>query len=209
MPTLANLITLFRAAGGIALAFWTVSVAEALWGGTQPGLASIAAFAAFVGLAFTDALDGWVARATGTVSAAGALLDPIADKVLVLATLVAVAVAAPVPEGYVWPAVALLAVRDGAMTWARVAQGPRSTTGALKVSRLAKLKTVVEFVAVGLGLWLAVAMDAAVGFVPGIGGLYGHQAFVVLLWVATALSLWTGLAYALAWWRARRDKSGG
>ena len=47
------------------------------------------AAAVYLGAAATDSLDGWLARSRGQVSVAGAFLDPLADKLLVSAALVA------------------------------------------------------------------------------------------------------------------------
>lgn len=48
----------------------------------------VIAFVVFLIAAFSDLLDGWVARRYGTISELGMLLDPIADKLLLFATLI-------------------------------------------------------------------------------------------------------------------------
>src|SRR5207302_7732517 len=44
--------------------------------------------AVFIGAMATDQVDGWLARRVGRSTALGSLLDPVADKILVLATLI-------------------------------------------------------------------------------------------------------------------------
>jgi cardiolipin synthase len=58
----------------------------------------VAAFGVFVAAGVTDALDGAIARLTHTKTALGAYLDPAADKLLLLSALIALAVAAAVPQ---------------------------------------------------------------------------------------------------------------
>lgn len=70
-----------------------------------------AAFWWLVAAGVTDALDGWLARRFGGVSRLGALLDPVADKALLVAGYVALAAAGIVP---VWLA-ALVVGRDAAI----------------------------------------------------------------------------------------------
>ena len=57
------------------------------------------ATAVFVVAMATDQIDGWLARRRGTSSALGKLLDPVADKVLVLAALVMLVGAGSRPRG--------------------------------------------------------------------------------------------------------------
>ena len=123
-------------------------------------------------LAGTDAADGWLARRQGA-TASGAFLDPLADKALVLGAL-----AAMVARGSVTLApVALLAGREVVITWYRVVVARRGIS--VPARRVAKVKTLVEFVTVGLvlmpvawssrlnlahaGLWLAVVLAWASG----------------------------------------------
>ncbi|HTJ81477.1 MAG TPA: CDP-alcohol phosphatidyltransferase family protein, partial [Polyangiaceae bacterium] len=62
--------------------------------------------------AITDALDGWLARRQGLVSVLGKFLDPLADKLIVAATLVWL-----IPMGRIEPwAVALLLIREITIT---------------------------------------------------------------------------------------------
>lgn len=105
------------------------------------------ALAVFLAAAVSDALDGWLARRSGTLGARGAFLDPLADKVLVLGTLVALVFA---PNAG-WPlAVATIAIwaRELIVLVARASAVTRDIT--LSADRLAKAKTVLEFAGVAL-----------------------------------------------------------
>ena len=93
----------------------------------------------------TDWLDGRIARRRGTTSAIGSLLDPIADKVLVLAVLVML-----IGEG-VWPAwmVAAIVARELLVSGLRVAAIERGVV--LAARDLGKLKTWAQAIAAALG----------------------------------------------------------
>lgn len=62
----------------------------------------------FIAAGVSDALDGWLARATGTRSALGAVLDPVADKALLVCVYVTLAAVGVLPD---WIAV-LVVFRD-------------------------------------------------------------------------------------------------
>jgi CDP-diacylglycerol---glycerol-3-phosphate 3-phosphatidyltransferase len=105
------------------------------------------ALAIFLVAAASDALDGWLARRAGRLGARGAFLDPLADKVLVLGTLVALTFA---PNAG-WPvAVATVAI------WARelIVMIPRASAmqrdAMLPADLAGKVKTALEFAGVAL-----------------------------------------------------------
>jgi CDP-diacylglycerol--glycerol-3-phosphate 3-phosphatidyltransferase len=127
-------------------------------------------------LAFSDGIDGHLARKHGTTRS-GAFLDPLADKVLVLGALFAL-----VAAGRFWIVpVVLIAVREVAISVFRTQLGRQGL--AVPARKVAKLKTLVQELAVGLAL------------VP-ITGDY-HLLATVVLWVAVALTWFSGIRYLL------------
>ncbi|MGH9301213.1 MAG: CDP-alcohol phosphatidyltransferase family protein [Acidimicrobiales bacterium] len=134
------------------------------------------AVGAWVVLAGTDGVDGWVARRHGTTRS-GAFLDPLADKFLVLGALVALVI----NEELWWVPVALIAVRE---VWMSVYRTWASRRGISMPARLwAKVKTLGQDLAVLLAVMPVVA---------------DHHRGVVdwVLWVAVVLTLATGVQYA-------------
>jgi len=125
----------------------------------------------------TDWFDGRIARRSGQTSALGSLLDPIADKVLVMSVLVVL-----VGEG-VFPGwmVALIVAREFFVSGLRLAAMERGVT--LEVRDLGKLKT-----------W-AQAIAAAVGGFAAAGAWSDRVAWWALL-VALVLTWVSGLDYA-------------
>jgi len=94
----------------------------------------------------TDSLDGYLARRQGTTRS-GAFLDPLADKVLALGGLWAMVI-----EGrFWWLPVALITVREAFISVFRSYWGRRGL--AVPASNIAKLKTFLQFGAVGWVVW--------------------------------------------------------
>jgi len=100
----------------------------------------------FVLAAASDAVDGLLARRAGSVSMRGALLDPLADKVLVIGTLGGLAAV-----GTGWPVAVvttLTALREGSVALIRVRAFRRGVP--LPADRLAKIKTAAQMIGVAL-----------------------------------------------------------
>lgn len=145
--------------------------------------ASRVAFVTFAIAAFTDTLDGALARRMNMVSSAGMLWDPIADKILVLVSMLALVVVGRFPA---WAAV-ILAVRELGITWLRVAMERRGR--GFPASKLGKLKTLLELVAV---LLFILPRDT----VPSLLESW-------ILWLAVAAAIGSGIDYLV---RARRGR---
>ena len=131
----------------------------------------------FVTASLTDLFDGIIARRHNLITAFGKLMDPLADKVVVIG----VAVCLVVVDRYGWVPVTLLTVREGVITLYRLWFARRGL--AVPSRRSAKWKTLVQ----GTALLLAV--------LPPL-----QKAEVVVqvsLWMAVAFTLITGFQYLL------------
>jgi CDP-diacylglycerol--glycerol-3-phosphate 3-phosphatidyltransferase len=174
--------------------------------GTIPGLQPLhgpvvepvlaLAFGSFVIAAITDFFDGWLARRYDAVSTIGAILDPIADKVLVCGALIGlVALGArdvALPAG-------LILFREFSVSALREVLAPKGLK--LPVTLLAKTKTTLQLLA--LALIMGIPLFAK--YIPGaddLARLNTMRTFmlsaIMLLWIATAVTVWTGIEYALA-----------
>ena len=124
-------------------------------------------------VAASDGLDGWLARRQGSTRS-GAFLDPLSDKVLVLAAMAALVARSL----FWWLPVALIALREVAVSLWRSQAGRRGVS--VPARQWAKAKTIVQEVAVGFALLpIANAVNVA----------------KVVLWAAVGLTLLTGLDY--------------
>ena len=158
-------------------------VAGALMWGTPR--AHWLAFAVFILAAITDFFDGWLARAWQQQSALGKMLDPIADKLLMAAVLLMLSANGVIHGAHLWAAFIILSREV-------LVSGLREFLGQLRVSLpvtwLAKWKTAIQLVAVGM-LLLAPALKGARGV---------HELGLLGLWIAAGLTLYTGYDYLRA-----------
>lgn len=167
LATPANALTLARLLASPVLVGLVVAAGRASW------LLAVL----WLVCAGSDGIDGAVARKMGATRS-GAFLDPLADKFLVLGVLAALAGIGI----FSWLPVVLIAFREIAMSTYRAVVGRRGLS--IPARRTAKLKTLLQDVVVGLAL------------LPPVG--LHHLALVrALLWVAVALTLYTGIEYAL------------
>ncbi|MGH7208283.1 MAG: CDP-diacylglycerol--glycerol-3-phosphate 3-phosphatidyltransferase [Nitrospiraceae bacterium] len=174
---LPNLLTLSRILliPVFVLLFWTPT----------PGR-SLAAAVVFVIAAVTDLLDGYLARRRSQVTKLGRLLDPIADKLLVLSGLILL-----VQFQRVAAVVAILIIaREVAVTGVRAIAASQGIV--LSAETIGKYKMVAQVVAI-------VLLILEDGIVPAAWNL--HLVGTVVLYAALALALISGGRYLLSFWR--------
>lgn len=143
---------------------------------------SLAAGILFGVSAFTDQIDGWLARRWRVESQFGKLADPLADRMMIDAGVVLLGVAGRLP----WWAIAIVLGRDVLL----IAGSRFAIQGGydFSVSLLGKAAT-----------WVLYSSVVAV-LVTYEGTLFP----LVLFYVGIGMSLGAGLGYALAVWRGRR-----
>ncbi len=113
----------------------------------------------FVLAALTDAVDGWIARRTRTISATGRWLDPIADKVLIAGAYLAFW-GLGVPSVRAWM-VGLIVGRELLVSWLRHLAGKRGIV--IHSSQLGKWKTGFQM---GVALLILMLMSRRAMFDP-------------------------------------------
>ncbi|MCG8437427.1 MAG: CDP-diacylglycerol--glycerol-3-phosphate 3-phosphatidyltransferase [Pseudomonadales bacterium] len=146
----------------------------------------------FLAAGITDWLDGYLARKLNQTSPFGAFLDPVADKLIVAVALVMLVQV----HATAWLAVPAMVIVSREITVSALREwmaelGKRSRVA---VSQLGKIKTVTQMTAITLLLAQKPGFDLAGDIVmtPWLWLSYG------LLYVATALTLWSMLAYLRA-----------
>lgn len=179
-----NLITALRGIGGVVGAWLLLKSAGATLEETAIFYAVLSGLV-FVAAALTDWLDGWLARRLDVQSALGALLDPIADKVLTGAYLVAYTFIAGGNPALAVP-VAIILLRDIVVTGLRLA-GPPPAEGAYAVTNEAKAKTALTMIIIALPFVLIAAgfTDVTRWFYIWVGGV----------WLCAALTVWSAIPY--------------
>lgn len=138
----------------------------------------------YVAAAITDWLDGFLARTMNQQSDLGKMLDPIADKLLVGALLVTFAWTRDLSGWELIPAIAIL-MREIFVSGLREYLGNKAVS--VPVTFLAKWKTTAQLIAL-----FFVIVD---GLLPSFGFISG-----TLLWIAAALTVWTGWQYLMSAW---------
>lgn len=151
----------------------------------------VAATAVFVAAALTDKLDGHLARSRGLITDLGKILDPIADKALVIAALVLLSLDGLVP----WWVTLVIIVRELGITVLRFFMIRREVMAA---SRGGKLKATLQMVFI---VGMLVPWSALLPSGPAAFFVY---ATIVLMYLAAAVTVWTGVEYVLAAARINR-----
>lgn len=175
--TLPNLITLARLCA-VPLAFWLV-IDHAMG----------AAFGLFVAAGVSDAVDGWLARRAG-VTRLGAMLDPVADKALLVTMYVTLAAVHALPS---WLAT-LVVFRDLVIVGGIVVLSQLGQPVAIRPLFVSKVNTMLQIVLVAFTLFLA-------GF--ALSGPAADSASFVLIWIVAATTLVSGIAYV---WRVAHGR---
>lgn len=174
MRHLPNILTFFR------IVVVPLVAASVLWGSYYSHLIALILF---VCAAITDFLDGFFARLWSLDTSFGRMLDPIADKLLVATCLLVLTAGGPISGLHVWAALIILCREI-------LVSGLREFLAELRVSvpvtRLAKAKTAIQLIAVGILVSGPVGADFF-QYMPHLG-LLG-------LWIAAFFTLVTGADY--------------
>jgi cardiolipin synthase (CMP-forming) len=170
----ANIITFFRLCA-VPLAFWLVldhRIDLAFW--------------LFVAAGLSDALDGWLARRYGG-NAIGALMDPVADKALLVTMYITLAAVGVLPA---WLAI-LVVFRDILIVGGFVVLAVLGHAVAIHPLYISKLNTALQIVLIAISLLQG-------GFDLGIPGLA-----IVLTWCVVVTTVASGAAYV---WNTARGE---
>lgn len=135
-----------------------------------PAGLNIPAVAVFLLAALTDGLDGYLARSRKEVTRFGQLIDPIADKLLITAALLALIELGQVST---WAGLIILA-REFSVSGLRMLAAAEGRV--IAASKLGKLKTVTQIAAV-------TAFLLGISWAP------------VLLWIAVVITIFSGVDY--------------
>jgi CDP-diacylglycerol--glycerol-3-phosphate 3-phosphatidyltransferase len=154
---------------------------------------NITAAIVFVLAAFTDWLDGYLARRLNLTSAFGAFLDPVADKLMVAVTLFLLV------ESHRggWPGIlmaitaAIIVGREISISALREWMAEIGMRATVKVAFIGKLKTVMQMIAL---------VVLIVQHEKGAEALRLYHIGEALLVIAGALTIWSGLYYLRAAW---------
>lgn len=182
LPTILTLIRILAIPVFVFVFYLPVT-----WGRT-------AAAIIFLLAAFTDWLDGYLARYLGQTTPFGAFLDPVADKIFVATALVIIIGQNPIP--FLAIPAAIIIGREIVVSALREWMAELGKRTNVAVSKIAKIKTAVQmFAVVILMIYKPGAENFHIGPVPVMAAVG-----LILLWAAAILTLWSMVIYLKAAW---------
>ncbi|BAO99950.1 CDP-diacylglycerol--glycerol-3-phosphate 3-phosphatidyltransferase [Wolbachia endosymbiont of Cimex lectularius] len=169
---LPNLLTISRALAvpAIILSFYI-----------ENKYANLITISIFIFACITDFFDGYLARAWKVQSKFGRLFDPIADKLIVVSTIMMLVYKHKINDYTIIPSV-IIVCREILVSGLR--EFPIATNVSLPVSKAGKIKTFLQMLAV-----VALIMDD-----------YEITQYIgtICLWVAAIITIWSGYNYVIA-----------
>ena len=188
MLTVPNLLTLSRI---VAVPFLVALLWWPNW-----TTAYLIAFVLYCLMGITDYFDGYLARSSGAVSRLGIFLDPIADKIMIAAVILALTAQGVLSGPYVGDlhvvAGLIILVRELAVSGLREFLGGLQVS--VPVSQLAKWKTAFQLICLG-ALILGKGLPGWTMAIGGIEANIPHTVGLATLWAAAILTLITGWDY--------------
>lgn len=173
MSLFINLITVSRMVFG-AIIFVLLTRTELYW----------YAFLMFFLASITDYFDGFLARKYNLVSQLGEILDPIADKILIVFLLIAISV--NLTSYYVGFASALIITREIWVGALRDFNARKNKSDATKVTFLAKIKTTIQLFTISTYLIGLATNNMLILLIADI-----------LLFLSLLITIYTGFIYSL------------
>ncbi len=152
----------------------------------------LAACVIFVLAAITDGLDGYYARKLGQTSALGAFLDPVADKLMI--TVVLVLLVEDQPSIWIALPAAVIIGREITISALREWMAELGASSKVAVSGYGKLKTICQMVALGFLIYHNDLFSIPI-----------YTIGMVLLYIASILTLWSMILYLQAAWPQLKD----
>lgn len=151
----------------------------------------------FAAASITDALDGKIARKRNLVTNFGKFLDPLADKVLVIAALTVFVELSEVNMGAI-PLI-IITAREFMVSGLRLLAANSGVVVAAGI--WGKLKTAFTMAAiVAILFWLCLCFDFGIDFPDGFRSAVDNILVPVLVWISTVLTVISGAVYLKGYW---------
>ena len=138
----------------------------------------------FIAISFTDFLDGFIARNQGSTSDFGKMLDPIADKLLVVGVLISLMITGTIEHLNLIPALLIIS-REIFISGLREFAANSKVESSIEVSKIGKIKTTLQMISLTLIL-LSISFQNSI-VILNIG--------IILLWTSMILTIISGFKY--------------
>lgn len=157
----------------------------------------VVALVIFAAASITDALDGKIARKRGLVTNFGKFLDPLADKVLVIAALTVFVDLNDVNMGAI-PLI-IITAREFMVSGLRLLAADSGVVVAAGI--WGKLKTAFTMVAiVAILFWLSLCGDFSLSLSDSLVKAVDNVVIPILIWISTILTVVSGAVYLKGYW---------
>lgn len=181
-----NILTLMRIAA-VPIVVGLLMLRHPTW--------DLAAALVFAAASITDYFDGYLARLNKQVTVYGKLMDPLADKFLVVSSLIMLQ-----DLGRIHPVVVMVLIcRELAITGLRALASAEGVV--IAASESAKLKTAAQMVAIPLIM--------VQGGILGFDSIPFYTLGLGLLYLSLAISLWSAFAYVVGFYRGFKESRKG
>ena len=150
---------------------------------------AIGALFVFVGACITDYYDGMLARKHNTISKFGKLMDPLADKILVITALILLSL---MPVSYLhWSIIIIISAREIAVSVLRHVYIKKNIV--ISADLWGKIKTIVQMT----GIIAALTLDAIIYIFPAFNSFAHHIILVInyYFWGTAVITILSGLNY--------------
>jgi CDP-diacylglycerol--glycerol-3-phosphate 3-phosphatidyltransferase len=138
----------------------------------------------YSGASITDYLDGYFARHSGEITKLGIILDPLADKFLVVSALIVLVDMERLPA---WIAIVII-VREFLVTGLRAVALSKNVIIPAEIG--GKIKTFAQIIAILCLILMGSIVDIDL-----------YDIGIILIWIALALSVISGIQYTLSFWK--------
>ena len=173
-----NILTILRLIAAPFIALILLATTSVTW--------AFIALIIYIIASATDWLDGYLARRWQIVSNFGRMLDPIADKLMVIVLLLALM---GTPIGDLWLAIPALIILTREIMVSGLREFMAKQDFIVHVTLAAKLKTTIQLIAVGFLIGAFIFPSQSVYFT------LCHSIGLITLWVAALITAQTGIAY--------------
>jgi CDP-diacylglycerol--glycerol-3-phosphate 3-phosphatidyltransferase len=161
--------------------------------GSSHVIVNLIAAILFLVASLTDIVDGYIARKYNIVTNMGKILDPLADKLLVLIILIMLIPLGRVPA---WM-VAVIVFRETAVTSLRAVAAAEGLV--IAASPLGKFKNMFQVIAT---LFLIMYHAFVIPITKGISFTMDFQVSgILLMWIALGITVWSGIDYFMSFYR--------
>ena len=181
-------------------------IAAIMLGGVIPEYIAYLVAAALFGLAsFTDMLDGKIARKHNLITDFGKFMDPLADKLMVIGTMLTIMYKFDAVRPYFFWAVLVVVFREFMVTGIRLIAVSAPLGKVIAANKLGKIKTVTQMICVLVALIEPAAQSLIARFAEDYAPSGAFPLTAITAVIMTVFTVWSGAAYLIEYRHFLKD----